>query len=800
MITVPQQSAVDTSIQNSEVSKVFWSSNRIALLAMILFLITYLCAWISAPEELYKFLDGETFAWYAKILMQWGSPFAVQVINPFQGMGSLFLPYSPWWNPGALVLSLPFDAPIPNLISYAIYWFEAFASTYFLAKSFGWTKLVSIFASQLFIFIMFPPFAQYNSIFGPFLSLAPVLLHLIAIGNLTLGYYIKLGHETMLKNLLIITAIPIGGLIFLVSGGFFAVVYAPVYGLLFLGAILGSDKKTIIWKCSALLIWCLICIVLGIPEYFKNTADYVTRSLLSDSCHTLSLSLPAVWNACSPCYMAEYGINLLSFFCPHRSPISYIYLISFLGGIFGFIGSSKRYRWIYLSYCLVALLPDILNFLHHNSVIQGKLKGVSVHYYNWATRSFTCLFAAYFLFVIGNVIVKVLRRFCSNGSKSFNFDRTSIFDQMHLGKTWPVLFILPASALLFLIMSKPQKTLVAACSEPQPIIERLKDELVLEPGSQFRGAVVSLIGGRGSWIRDEIQKQKNIQLDAPAVLFRVRTRNYLKEHCGNTFMYTDLWKHGIPTIEELWQMITIPMYTVFQSFLSENDFKIPIDRKYKPIYLDTDILQPYSLNARLLSALGTRYVITDKKIVEAALVLVKAQNVPLIEVSANQVSESHELYLYEIKRPNLGNYSPTIPVHTKDLKEAIDLMKHSDFSFEQKVVLHDTVLVSEKSWVTAKNVSLSFQRNGVHVKAESEGTSFLLLPLQYSHCLQLMESGVSKNSDIHLLRANLVQTGILFKNILDLELEFDPGAGFQSECRRKDVEDLKKIGLFSQDY
>ena len=68
----------------------------------------------------------------------------------------------------------------------------------------------------------------------------------------------------------------------------------------------------------------------------------------------------------------------------------------------------------------------------------------------------------------------------------------------------------------------------------------------------------------------------------------------------------------------------------------------------------------------------------------------------------------------------------------------------------------------------------------------------LVLPIQISHCWEM-----ENNNDVappRIFRANIVQTGILFKDEVDvrLRLNFQP---WSASCRREDARDLTLFGF-----
>lgn len=68
----------------------------------------------------------------------------------------------------------------------------------------------------------------------------------------------------------------------------------------------------------------------------------------------------------------------------------------------------------------------------------------------------------------------------------------------------------------------------------------------------------------------------------------------------------------------------------------------------------------------------------------------------------------------------------------------------------------------------------------------------VVLPIQFSHCWQI--ESVKSAERPRIFRANIVQTGILFKNNIDVRLRFafEP---WRTSCRLQDARDLPQFGF-----
>jgi hypothetical protein len=108
-----------------------------------------------------------------------------------------------------------------------------------------------------------------------------------------------------------------------------------------------------------------------------------------------------------------------------------------------------------------------------------------------------------------------------------------------------------------------------------------------------------------------------------------------------------------------------------------------------------------------------------------------------------------------------------------------------NFDFTRQVVLSTEI---SDHLVPARDMKLSVIRGGLHVSGRSDGTSLVVLPLQYSNCLR------AHDDQARLVRANLIMTGIIFSGAIDTDISFDYGI-FSPGCRHGDFADMKQLGI-----
>jgi len=183
----------------------------------------------------------------------------------------------------------------------------------------------------------------------------------------------------------------------------------------------------------------------------------------------------------------------------------------------------------------------------------------------------------------------------------------------------------------------------------------------------------------------------------------------------------------------------------------------------------------YRFLPTVLAGLGVRYLISDGPL-----------NSPLVtEVTQERSTAGTTLRLYEIQNANIGNYSPTNIVYSDSYHDAVARLRN--WQADTVILLGSAAAPSRV--VPASHAKLVTTRGGYRITAQSPGTSLLVLPVQFSHCWELIERSGTKAS---IFRANVVQTGIQFQGNIDAELRFEFGLT-KSRCRKQDGDDMSKF-------
>ena len=193
--------------------------------------------------------------------------------------------------------------------------------------------------------------------------------------------------------------------------------------------------------------------------------------------------------------------------------------------------------------------------------------------------------------------------------------------------------------------------------------------------------------------------------------------------------------------------------------------------------LHSNYLRAFTIDADILRALGVRFILTDAETLEPPATLRASVTAP----RAPQRSP------VRARDANLGTYSPTRFVKATTADEIADRIRENKDRLDQVAVVSDDVPPTNAK---ARNVAMTVERDGVRLRAVSDGPAHILLPVQFSHCLRIVNAAPAR-----LTRANLLQTLVSFDGALDARLEFHFGLFADNTCRLRDGLDNKALGL-----
>jgi hypothetical protein len=281
----------------------------------------------------------------------------------------------------------------------------------------------------------------------------------------------------------------------------------------------------------------------------------------------------------------------------------------------------------------------------------------------------------------------------------------------------------------------------------------LKDEAGVAPGSPFRGRTVTMTGR---------------SIDRAVNWFDLVTYDYgVSNQIGNDLRVTGLHFFGIPSLFEYVPTMTPAFYATTSRL-----FALPEDKQMRSVSVLRNIAP------RNLAMFGVRFIITDGPFNGEA------------KLRATLPLTGQTLYLLEIAHPNLGDYSPTIVTKPSLATDVIRRMEDADFDPSREIIAD--LPATKQALEPARRSRLIFDGVSVKVTAESSGESILLLPLEFSRCLEIRSSQLGKPL---LFRANLVETGILFAGRLDATLSIRTGPFSNPGCRLEDYFELRSLRI-----
>jgi hypothetical protein len=193
--------------------------------------------------------------------------------------------------------------------------------------------------------------------------------------------------------------------------------------------------------------------------------------------------------------------------------------------------------------------------------------------------------------------------------------------------------------------------------------------------------------------------------------------------------------------------------------------------------MHTNYLRAYAADPDILRMLGVRYIVTNVETLDDRAALRAAVTAP----------DTPGVYLFELGEANLATYSPTRFVKAATADEIANRIRDNRNRLDQIAVVSEDVPPTNAK---ARNVAMTVELDGVRIRAVSDGPAHILLPVQFSHCLRVVNS-----SPARLTRANLLQTLVSFDGALDARLEFHFGLFADNKCRLRDGQDNKALGL-----
>ena len=289
-----------------------------------------------------------------------------------------------------------------------------------------------------------------------------------------------------------------------------------------------------------------------------------------------------------------------------------------------------------------------------------------------------------------------------------------------------------------------------------PVVDFLEREVALFPGKPFRGRVANLAGSSFELQYSYAPFLSQHDYDAMLLFF-----------AANEHRMYGLWYFSIPTLIEHNQFSSPYMHLLTARLLNS------------PTSLHTRATTSLvEFNRRILAALGVRYVIHDRALdgFEPRLVF--------------EFTPGRRQYVYELERPNVAGVAVETVVVATNAEAAVQKLSDPSVDLRRTAVVFEEVATP---LMPVTSSSLRVERGRLRVEAESAGTSLLVLPVEYGHCLvsDLRATGGTPRT----LRANLLQVGVLFSGRLEGTLMQRHNALINRTCRLADMSEADRLQL-----
>jgi hypothetical protein len=766
------------------------------------------------PAALYARVDGEWAKWNVEAILHFGKAFDLSPYSMLAGAGSIYLPNLPWLNPGALALALPLGEPAKDVISYAIYAAELAASIVILARVIGFSWLIATAAAQLHLYLLFPPFSEVFRILNWY-SLVPAFAHLTAVLNFAAVCILACGRTGGWRRNLVLSlgflALFVCGLL---SAPFTFLFAMPPY--LVIGAVLIVTRRPSAaewaWKALALAMCLAFFLASGLLDYYLGTIATAARTPSSPVAWDQLLS-PLAWLLLFRDYPLCQNSWLLLCLNDRGAWLLIASLVGALLAIFTRRADTRTVAWALLAYIGFA---HLYAYAYQNAWL-GPAAVLSHHFLVWSSLSFVCMFAVVGLFepfrllmsnasaeatasghkqlvifsanlVLAALVVVITVKILGHPYEIYRYRLPQLMTggaaigtlflaiwliRMYRGRRldasgWIVptinlrnasmLSVFPMLALVHLSIGVRED--VPTARDPS-LRNYLREHAAIAPGKPFRGYAATI------WIdkNGKIAAGANRKVYADTALY-VSGREYFQVHYAETFTEADLWRANIPTFEEYGQWTSLQAHAFALRLLAP-----PGARDYP------HLLRSFTIDPDILRLLGVRYVLTDAESIGGSAILRGSVSDP----------DAVGVRLFELPDANLATYSPTEFLTAGSADAIAERIRENKNRLDQlAVVSHDIPSTATR----ARNVAMTVEPDGFRIRAESDGRAYIIVPVQFSHCLV-----VSNGAPARLTRVNLMQTLLSFEGTIDARIEFRFGLFTDNTCRLRDGMDTRALGL-----
>jgi len=701
------------------------------VLNFISFVVLSFAAFKFNKSNLFYGLDGSYMMELVREQMEWLTLQAGSSNNFLQSLGNVWFPFNSYLILGYAVSILNAGKVDPAL-SYTIFSSELFLATLSLGIYLCVRPIFAVAIAWAFCLACFP-YIGLPAIY-PILILVPQLATLWATGIFILILFWLIGKKNAFISCGCIVVVLLLTVNLLLSLSVATIEIAPVLAVFALfGFIYSENQNERLWKLIASGFVLTVLFATGCVSYLYGLLKYTAAYFFSDE-------------------LLNDRMQLTFTSVLFTSRVGFIFFTLCLVGalIVALRGSG-------LSRVFAKATLFSINLILISGVICESFDiwhGPSPLYFEFLLWPLYAVFGAIALCLIGiyglqigtiligmtraNIVVELIR----DRSPAFYGSIVAILP-------WWLIFI-PA------LLGQHDAKRANPYPPPQtPIVTELAKQIALKPGEIFRGRVGTFTG---------------LRINGSVNWLTLHTTDYeLIRRLGNDHRMVGLWYYDIPTLIEYNPLITPAFYLMTKNFLARRgDLQV------------RSAITVRNINQRILRMMGVRFLITDAPIADFAQL---RESIP-----------EHApplLYLYELDGVNVGQFSPRNAILRTNASDILTAMERSGFDPAIDIVVEDSL---PKNLSPLANSRVTAEVGGLRISASSSGTSVILLPLEFSHCLEVKR--ISRAQSLpKLFRANLVLTGLLFDKKLDAVVSYFTGPFHNAACRLEDARDMQRLNV-----
>lgn len=697
----------------------------------------------------YLFLshDGQFFLYSFINYSTWSTGPFVGSHNPLQSATGLFS-----FDGHLIPCVYPFMLDIPlrmkAILCYLVLAAEMYLAVYFLLRSIGSNVLTSTTLGWFTVLTLFPTFLMIGSMRFIFL-ISPLRAHGMALSLVAMAALLNVNvifnSRSVLYSILFITTTTI-----IANTSY--MVAASMLPMLSLGIILiifaGRDNHERLSRLTTTLAAILFIFGSG-----------AAHSILGQICASARFTLTGEFIDAAPSLM------FTSVLMNMNDPMLLLIPLSAIGSVLLMLHANRTLRFcgIYCSLLMLSVLTMSLLYYFNILDFRGTLRPAYVEY----------SFYALYPLVGAYAFARIVSRFTKEIPETF-IPRIRLYAIILACAYFTLYFTNTALRFNFF----ESKTLPHIAETV--LIQRLKAEIAITPGSTFRGRCVSFLW-TGAYTDEEIASGNLPKFNAsPANSYTA-----LK----NTHLQSNLWAFNIPTIEGYDQATTLPFYLTFSRACSA-----------APWVVNHTCISRF--NIPLLRASGVRFIITPRQVKVQGLTLAAYILYSNNSVLAQEGSQPGEYphppegettghFLYEIQGTNLGTYSPQTITRIDNISQALDRISDNDFDYTNELLVFATG-IPQSGYVGINSSQVTFRRGGIRLNASSSGVSAILLPFQYSKSAR-WEPDKGTKPPLHIIRADMFMTCVIFDKEVSGTLWLDTGFGLSRASRLEDYWDMRKL-------